>query len=310
MEFKKYSSIENYYNKKELERTLNICPELQYSKYTIQEKIDGCNFSIYFEKVDDDIQINYAKRTDVLKDDENFYDYQNVVKKYDFNKVIEFIKEFHIKTLVLYGELYGKGILKRVYYGDEKYLAFFDIKIDGEMTSPDVFMTLIKNFQLPSVPVLAIVDNLTQALEFDININSLITNKEKNLIEGIVIKPNDMSYIEKLHKLFYIKKKNEKFGEVNKKPKKEKKPISNNIINLNNIYKDYINVNRLYSIFSKYGEIEHIEDIGKYIKYMKEDIFEDFIKDYQDEFDKLSDKDKKLVIKDNGTIFLLIKNFL
>ena len=125
MEFEKYSSIENHYNKKELERTLSICPELQNSKYVIQEKIDGCNFSVYFEKVDDDIKITYAKRTSILKDDENFYNYQNVVKKYDFSKVIEFMKNENINNIVLYGELYGKGILKRVYYGDEKYLAFF-----------------------------------------------------------------------------------------------------------------------------------------------------------------------------------------
>ena len=69
LEFKKYSSIENSFNREFMERIVAEMPtDLEY---VVQEKVHGANTSFLC----DGKNVRFAKRTSMLEADENFYDY-------------------------------------------------------------------------------------------------------------------------------------------------------------------------------------------------------------------------------------------
>lgn len=90
MEFKKYNSIENHYDNKNLMRWTNKYPELYEEKFIIQEKIHGSNFSIWFEKENNVVNIRYGKRTSFLEDTESFFNWQQVVAQ---DHIVTFINK-------------------------------------------------------------------------------------------------------------------------------------------------------------------------------------------------------------------------
>lgn len=79
MEFKKYPSIENHYRNKHIEKWLSKFPSLKDEEFIIQEKIHGSNFQIIITNDD----VSFASRNNILEDNAKFYDYQNVMRKYD-----------------------------------------------------------------------------------------------------------------------------------------------------------------------------------------------------------------------------------
>ena len=108
--FKKYTSIENSYRQKYILKAVGEYPELQKQKYIIQEKIDGSNLQLFFEPCR---KMRVGKRSAFLKEDENFYDYQQTLNNYDFSEIQKFV-ELTGHTVRLFGELFGPGIQKRV----------------------------------------------------------------------------------------------------------------------------------------------------------------------------------------------------
>ena len=137
--FKKYSEIENSYNTKYIKKIKdnnldNLCDWLVY------EKIDGANFCFIY----DNKNIQYARRTSILKEDENFFDYQKIINKYN-NQIIQIFnntKLFYPQLLSInvYGELYGgiyigfhepiKCINKNVFYSPDLNYIVFDLYIE------------------------------------------------------------------------------------------------------------------------------------------------------------------------------------
>lgn len=152
------------------------------------------------------------------------------------------------------------------------------------------------------IPNLKIANSLDEALEFNTEFNSLVSDKEfgelENVSEGIVIKPYEKVYIWE-GSIFYIKKKNEKFFEKSRQPKQPKVPLelSDKVKNLKDTFATYINQNRLDGVFSKFGPIQEMKDIGKYISLLVEDAKQDFFKEYKDEFVMLDDREKKEILK-------------
>ena len=81
MEFKKYSSIENSYQ----EDIINSIIEQGYAnlEYVVQEKVHGANLSF----ITDGKHILAAKRVELIVENENFFNYQQVLGKYE-NKIL------------------------------------------------------------------------------------------------------------------------------------------------------------------------------------------------------------------------------
>ncbi len=261
MEFKKYNSIENSYQNKVIEHFLGQFPELLDVKFVAVEKLDGSNIQICISPND----IKIGKRTSWIEEGESFNDIHNVIKKYQDS--INAIQKHCIEEgleIRLFGEIYGKGIQRRIDYGDEKHMSFFDIMINGEYLGYQEFLGLVVKFKLPT-PKLYLMSNLQQCLK--------LNAEDKG--EGFVIRPKDKNYYSHTGSRFILKKKSESFSEKMEKKQTTQRQVSP----LNLEFRRYINENRVKNVFSKYGEIETSKDIAKYIKYVLEDAKEDFIKD-------------------------------
>ena len=74
--FKKYSSIENHFNREFMEHVVEQMP--QNLQYVVQEKVHGANTSFLC----DGNEVKFAKRTSMLADDEKFYDYPELLEAY------------------------------------------------------------------------------------------------------------------------------------------------------------------------------------------------------------------------------------
>ena len=274
--FKKYQSLENSYNDKFLRRFLETYPELQNETYIVTEKLDGANIQIYFEP---GVPYRIGKRSDFLKEDETFFDIHSTVKKYQesLDKIQKHV-EITKNKIRLYGEIYGSGIQKRVNYGDEKYIAFFDVEVNGELWAPRDFMHLAEGFDLPRVPVIQIKANITEVLSLSENFNTNINPVENNASEGLVIRPFGKNYYSHVGAIFILKKKSAKFSEK-EGLEKPVKILDTPVLDANLKFKAYLNDNRVLSVFSKSGPMQEMSQMGEYIKLVLEDAKLDFLKE-------------------------------
>jgi len=296
--FIKYSSIENNYRDKFIKKF-----DLSNMLFVATEKIHGANFQIVFDYDED---ITYCSRNRILAADEKFYDYQNTVKKYNFEKVVVFAKENDC-VVRLYGELFGKGVNKGVDYGDEKQILFFDMSIDGIIVSYDDFHANMTAFGLPTTPFV-MKGSLDETRAFDVEtFNSKVLNIDDNVAEGIVIRP--VKEIFYGHTRFILKKKSEKFKE-NKKPKKAEKIVDPVVDKWHPIVLSYVTEMRLSSLFSKMGEIENPKDIEKYMKEYVKDVKEDFLKDHDYLVESVTKKQDKQIFNISKHVVKMLNKYL
>ena len=108
--FSKYSKIKNSYQKEFIQKVEDIGRADQ--QYVVEEKVHGANLSLWITMSD----LRAAKRTAFLTSDEKFFNYQNVVAKYQEHAKKLFIlsqgwaKDQNIGTInlvVVYGEIFG-----------------------------------------------------------------------------------------------------------------------------------------------------------------------------------------------------------
>lgn len=312
-EFKKYPSIENSYQNKAIDYVLAKNPELKDCIYVIREKLDGANIQLLFTP---NQPMKVGKRTTFLEPTDSFYDIWNTLKKYESD--IQRIQNHVNKTASefrFYGELYGQGIQKRVFYGPEKYISLFDCFVDdvplNQFDFEDLTTELFIDHLMP--PFIKYIGTLKEALKFNPEILSLSQFRrtgdimEDNFAEGVVIQP----YGRNVNTRFLLKIKGEKFKEIEKKPKlpKENK-FSDEVMQINELFTTYVNINRVKSIFSKHGEIDSPKDIGKYIKLVLEDAKADFLKDHPEICTNLEKNDIKKVFNVGGIIPALLKEYL
>jgi len=317
MEFKKYISLENHYQQKYIDIFLEIYPELKNETYIIQEKIHGANIQLDFDSKGN---FKYGKRTSFVEVDQKFYNIHNVIKDYDL--FIQVMKDHAVREgceLRIYGELYGSKVQKGVDYGIEgQKLLFFDASVNGLYLTPREFISLMTDYGFKDyvVPTVEIAGSLQEALDCNTEFSSLVNPIPDNICEGVVIKPYNKQYFSPVGSIFYIKKKNEKFKEINKPKDKNqmpKKPLTEyeqKALKLNKIFKGYITKNRIEGIFSKYGEIEEPKQISEYIKYVLEDAKEDFLKDHEIDFEVFNKKEEKMIFNVGSMIPLMLKEYL
>ena len=302
--FKKYSSIENHYQNKYIQRFLEWHPEIADAKFTVEHKIDGANVSIL---IDENDNVFWAKRSGIMPDDENFKGINDI--KHEYDELIKFLIEWkhkeEVDTIQLYGELHGPGIQNRANYGDKKKIEFFDAKLDGEYMAPVYFYELMADVGwTKQIRVIEIVEGLDNAL----NVKTRYRTDAGTLIEGVVIKPLFHNYYSPVGERFVLKKKNEEFAEKSKTKKKSPKKHSPEVEETRQEFESFINENRALSVFSKEGEIGDGREIGKYIKLVLEDAKEDFFK--ENSIDGFTKDEEKYIFNVSGQIVPILRKYL
>lgn len=309
MTFKKFISLENSYREKYINRMVDYYPHLLDEQYVITEKIDGSNFQWAFFP---DGVVRAGSRNSYLDINGSFQG-ANIQQLYEAHYILlsELLEWAVADNVVirLYGELHGQGIQKRVDYGPEKKLLYFAMTVDEQWLSFYDFENIMVEYGGDGyiVPIIEIANSLQDALDFNTKFNSLLSDGENNLTEGVVIQPYANVYPDQNGSPFVIKKKNSEFDE---QKVKTEKIIDPTVAALNSQFKAYINESRVLSVFSKDGEISSPKEIGKYIKLILEDAKVDFEKDFGDELIELDKTQLKDVFNVGSLVANLLKGYL
>lgn len=321
--FKKYSSIENHFNREFMEHVVEQMP--QDLQYVVQEKVHGANTSFLC----DGNEVKFAKRTSMLADDEKFYDYPELLEAYK-DKVLNLfarVKAQHpgIVTISVFGEMFGglyphndvkanrkvTLVQKGVCYTPEHEFYGFDIYLsDGE-----------NGWYLPVDEVNEIFEaegffyaktlfrgTLAECLKYPNAFPSKISEWlglpaiEDNICEGIVIRPVIPMYLRNGSRVL-IKSKNERFAEKKSVKKRNKLfaepvPYSEELKVLVSEVDAYVTENRLTNVVSHIGEVHMPKDFGKIMGLFSKDVLEDFLKEHGGDYAALEKSEQKLLNKE------------
>jgi len=316
MIFKKFSSIENSYREKEIEKIKKF--EFDKKEWIVTEKIHGTNFSF----ISDGNDVKVAKRNSILNDNEisKFFDADIMLEKYSKNvkELTKYLKKnYNISQVQIFGEHFGgifngktekgyKRIQKEVHYIPFTDFIVFEILVtkndEQEFLDWDTTKELCNKFGFKVVPEL-FRGTFQECLEFK---NDYLTkipemygleNFEGNITEGNVIKPVKPLFFPSGERVI-LKNKNNKFKEKGKVKK-----LKNSNMNLSEEDKKwvkeiskYFEYIRIQNLLSK-GDVKlEWKQFGKLSGLFFKDVLEDFIKDNSD-FEKLDKNIKKIIQK-------------
>lgn len=275
--FEKYSSLENHYNGKFIEKIRNAGFDVT-EPWVAREKIHGTNFSIIIERD----AVTCAKRTGPILAGEDFFGYEIVLKKYnDSIKAVQHtIKEG--SSMQIFGEFAGGGIQKGVDYGEKDFYVFDILVKTAEGTNQfvdDYMMEQICNtFGFKLAPLLGrgkfdelsklpndldvVVRRYNKAIEAhglkEANSTPFQVEVEnKNVAEGYVLKPCYPKFFPNGSRVA-IKCKNSKFSEKSKsdKPIKPKAVLTDVDKVALSTLAAYATLNRVNNVISKIVEVE------------------------------------------------------
>lgn len=294
--FKKYSSLENHYNNKFIEKLRTH--GMTGGEWVAREKIHGTNFSLIIERD----AVTCAKRTGPILPAEDFYGYEIVLKNYaDSIKAVQEIMETAATvSYQVFGEFAGGGIQKGVDYGAKDFYVF-DIIVtteSGDETYVDDYMmeAFCNSFGFKIAPLLGrgkFEDLIQLPNDLDVvvkdynfmvdNVGLVEANKHvwkaivagDNTAEGYVLKPCYPKWAPNGTRVA-IKCKNSKFSEKKKSDKPIKAAVVLSQEDLDILWKftDYVTVNRINNVISKIGEVSP-KDFGKVMGLTVQDILEE-----------------------------------
>ena len=322
MKFVRYSSIENSYREKFIDKV--VYEGHSDGEWSVTEKIHGSNFAFYVQEgLNKSIEIRCAKRSGFIDDGENFFNYQVVLERYRdaitslFNDNRQGL-DGPIVSMSIHGELFGghyphkdinksqyKAIQKGVFYSNNVEFVAFDVKINTILQNTKVLEKL-EEYGIPTLKPIyrgTMDECLAYRNSFQTTIPAILglPEIENNICEGVVIKPNNPRFLYDRTRVI-IKNKNEKFKEIqqeskhkNRTPKKEVELTEDAAI-LKTKIPTYCNENRLNNLISKMGELKP-SDFGKIMKELNQDAIEDFVKDTEKVFNRLDKKEQKILTK-------------
>jgi len=292
-----YPDLTNHYQQKSIKVFLGEFPLLAEELFTIDEKLHGTNIQLIFEP---NRLMLVGSRNRILDFTENFFGIFETLLKY--KQELEVIQQYcneNDQLLNLYGELIGPGVQKGVNYGLRKRIRVFHLRIDKRLISSIEFNNWLYRLEIAHlrVPHLGLIDGLENALNFDTEIPSVLSEMG-DLCEGVVIQPFNTIYKQNNGDYIIFKKKNEEFKEK-QRIKKQHIPeiLSEEVEYLMNEFHSLINRNRLESVYSKEGIIKDSAQIGYYIKLVMEDATKELFLDetIKTRIDLLDKKEKKII---------------
>lgn len=313
-DFSEYEKMPENFN--QLGQNEKLVKDMNKLKWAVTEKVHGANFSFVYQNK----ALHFAKRKDFLKWTDDFFGFQTVVNKIE-NQIISLFEQlstdYKADKYIIYGELFGghypnenvmpapnvQAIQTGVYYAPAVGFCAFDIAFenDGKKQYVD-YERAVSYFETFSVFHAKILfsGKLNEALEFNTRINSTIPALlnlppiNKNLIEGIVVKPLKHSGLTENDERSVIKLKNAEFKEqkYNQAEKWSYIPdISSNSEQLTFLIDDlrnYITENRLNSVLSKTGAIDFKN--GQRMEQIRNEFIDDTLLDFNVQNDKILDE--------------------
>lgn len=320
IQFKKYSSIENCFYKDFLEEIRAQVPsDIQW---VVQEKVHGTNTSFLCDGKD----VKFAKRTSILEENENFYNYREILDEYR-DKVLSMFRRIslhyaEVGSIAVFGELFGGSyphpdvqrigrlsvIQKGVFYTPIHEFYGFDIYIFTKegggyylpVQEANVFFDKEKFFYARTLLKGSLEECLKYSNQFQSNIPVWLGLPpiDDNVCEGIVIRPVVPHYLRNGSRVI-IKSKNEKFSEKKSVRKRNKLigqqvEFSKELSNLLSLVEAFVNENRLSNVVSHIGEVSIPRDFGKLVKSMYEDVMTDFLKEYRDIHESVDKSEQRI----------------
>lgn len=317
--FKKYNSIENTYREKATEQV--FLHGYGNDIFIVQEKVHGANFSF----VTNGNTIHVAKRTSLISSDENFNNYKHVVHKYEkaISLLFELVKKDfpEIEIMTVFGEIFGGSyehpevekvngmvrIQKGVFYSPENDFYAFDICLDHkqylDVTIANKYFEEVGMFYAKTLFVGTFNECLAYPNDFESKVHEWLhlPTIENNICEGTIIKPLVNKSFGNGKRVIF-KNKNEKWSEKSHVKRSEvSKPNTIEILletekELMDILLSYVNENRLMNVQSKLGEFSP-KQTGKTIGFFAKDALEDFMKDHENDWNKMEKQHQKVITK-------------
>lgn len=271
MKFLRYNKIINSYLIPEDFTESNS--DLANGDWVVTTKIHGANFAFYSNGADDRI----AKRSSFC--DGGFFNCKEVVEKYQ-DKVRALAKEIirnnqEVAYVIVFGELYGKGIQKELDYGEKDFVAFDLAIVDANdvvrFENKIVALEMIKQFEIPAVPVVA-YGNFSAVMAVDPNKNTCNLTKSGDL-EGYVISPCEDVRDEHDNRIVF-KWKTEAFMEKKDKKPKTPKEVGAHIAKHVEEALQMVTLNRLSNVVSHEGKTK-ISNFSKLLHAFTGDVIEE-----------------------------------
>jgi Rnl2 family RNA ligase len=322
MKFKKYNSIENSYQDGFLSSIIE--QGFGEQEYHVQEKVHGANLSF----ITDGQQILSAKRTELILDNEDFYNSKLVLEKYK-DKIlalyIDLANQFQANIVTIFGEVFGGGyphpdipkdekaqlVQRGIYYCPSNEFYAFDIMIDNDKyLNTETANSLFDKHKFVYAKTL-FKGSLSNCLAYPNTFKTTIPEEYNlpelngNTCEGVVIRPTQPLFMRNGSRVI-IKNKNEKWAENNNYIDKAilKNLLSNDGEELSEeanflceeVFK-LITQNRLDNLISKIGEVNPKKELGKVLGLYNKDVLTDFLKNYQDRYNALEKQESKAVNK-------------
>ena len=306
-EYEKMPENFNQYGQNE-----KLVKDMNKLKWVVTEKVHGANFSFVYQNKN----LQFAKRKDLLKWNDDFFGFQSVISKIE-TRIISLFEQlsfdFKADKYIVYGELFGghyphqdvvpepnvQAIQTGVYYTPEISFCAFDIAFvkEGkkEYLDYDLTVSYFEKFSIFHAKIL-FSGKLNEALEFNKRISSTIPALlnlpliEDNLIEGIVVKPLKHNGLIQNDERPVVKLKNAEFKEQkfhqaqNWSYIPEVSSHSEELTFLIEDLRTYITENRLNSVLSKIGAID-FQNIQR-----MENIYNEFVEDVLLDFNIQNDQ--------------------
>lgn len=311
---------------------------LKKTEWVVTEKIHGANFCI----LTNGEKIHFAKRKEVLSEEENFFGYHTLRETLTekANQLYTQISETYPDTVAvaIYGELFGgayphpevtpidgiQAIQTGVYYSPNIHFWVFDVsRITDTSAYYLSFQELIEGCettQLPYLPAL-FIGTYQEAQNYPIKFYSTIPamlhlpDLAENWAEGIVIKPAKAILLDTKKGWIrpVIKKKIELFSEDTRYHQAQKWAGTSGASNLLGevilVVQDLVNENRLNNVISKIGQINTADTAQ--LKSLKEaleaDVWESFWEKMTEQYFKLSIEEQQQV---NEAVKLAVEHLI
>lgn len=319
MDFKKYNSIENSYRNE----FVNAVIEQGFSnlEFVVQEKVHGANVSF----ITNGQEIVSAKRTELIFDNEDFYNSKSVLSNYK-DKILDLFKaistDFEVRSITIFGEIFGGGyphpeipqditaklVQRGIYYCPQNDFYAFDIMINNEKyLDVEITNNYFDKFGFVYAKSLY-KGNLQDCMAYPNMFKTTIPTDfglpelEANICEGVVIRPVKTTFLKNGSRVI-IKNKNDKWAENNnyidktilRKLLNEDETLSEEACVLcEEIYK-LITQNRLDNLISKIGEINPKKDLGKVLGLYNKDTLTDFLKIFYNRYNALEKTESKAI---------------
>ena len=320
MQFKKYNSIENTFDKDFMEKI--VLEGYDNREFVVQEKVHGSNVCF----VSDGITVEFGKRTGFVEVGEKFYDYELLLEHYTPKVITLFSivkKDFpSILTITVFGEMFGGKyphpdvknnskiplIQKGVFYCPVHEFYAFDLYVTTEETGRYLPVDETNNFFEQGGFIYAKTlfrGTLNECMQYPNAFQSRISDClglppiEDNICEGVVIRPVEPTYLSNGSRVL-LKSKNARFAEKKSVKKREPKlfaepSYSESLNNLLPVAEEYVTENRLNNVVSKIGHISLPSDTGKLIGLFSKDILDDFLKEHSGEYAGIEKSEQKIL---------------